>query len=165
MAPREKAAAQQPVRFAVAEITTIAPYLSIYSERAGFVFHLPPAVFFSHYFLLFGNGGRWEVRREATFWLLLWKWGFVGDEPAAPLDKSPLTNPNDTFSAFPDQLLLCFLKARGHISPYETRIHFKKLALWLDYRVVYQTMKASISISCGCPQTYVSRFAYLSLVS
>lgn len=69
MAPREKAAAQQPVRFAMAEITTSRatgpPYLSIYSERVGFVFHLPPAVSFPH-FLLFGNGGRWEVRREAT---------------------------------------------------------------------------------------------------
>lgn len=42
------------------------PYLSIYSERAGFVFHLPPAVFFP-YFLLFGNRGRCEVRHEATF--------------------------------------------------------------------------------------------------
>lgn len=69
MAPREKAAAQQPVRFDVAEITTVAPYLSIYSERAGFVFHLPPAVFFLiiFYCLVMGEEGKWGVKPRFGF--------------------------------------------------------------------------------------------------
>lgn len=53
MVPRGKAEAQQPVRFAAAEITasrtTGAPYLSIFACSS----------FFSpYYFVLFGNGGK-----------------------------------------------------------------------------------------------------------